>query len=170
MSRRTDTPLTRLGRASGGAGAFLTPAQIQAGERLGRDFERAALQPRVTMRLDAMPGGWQDRGGAQDAGDMAMDARRRVHAALDAVGSELAGPLVDLCCLELGLESVERNHGWPARSAKFLLRVALAALARHYGYDERAEGRDRAGAMRGWMGPDARPSIRPVPPPDGHRP
>ncbi|MEN0001668.1 MAG: DUF6456 domain-containing protein, partial [Pseudomonadota bacterium] len=59
-------------------------------------------------------------------------ARGRVAKALSNVGPELAGLLLDVCCFLKGLERVEAERRWPRRSAKLLLKVALASLDRHY--------------------------------------
>lgn len=157
-----ESPLGWLGRRAGRNGQpLLDAAQTEAGERLRRDFTRAGLSPRVTQNWDAAgsqrrSGG---RGGVADLTDMALEARRRFGTALEAVGPELSGVLVDVCCFLKGLEAVERERGWPARSAKIVLALALRRLAGHYGLAAEARGRER-GTMRHWGSADYRPGRR----------
>lgn len=80
--------------------------------------------------------------------DSVIAARQRLHHALD--GPEFSGLLVDVCCFLKRLEVTERERGWPARSAKIMLRLALERLARHYGHVPSKSGRTRSRA-RTWL-------------------
>lgn len=83
-----------------------------------------------------------------------MSARQRVKMAMEACGPEFAGLLMDVCCFLRGIEDVERERGWPARSAKVVLQLALDRLARHYGFLREARGREKAD-IRTWLAEDA---------------
>lgn len=130
-----DTPLATLSRLKDRDGTFyFAPALIDAGERLAADFHHGGLQPGITARwqprLDTRASGAS--GGMADLADSALAARMRVARAVEAMGPELAGVALDVCCFMKGLETVERERLWPARSAKLMLRTALSTLARHY--------------------------------------
>jgi hypothetical protein len=83
-----------------------------------------------------------------------IGARQRVRAALEAVGPEFSGLLVDVCCFLKRLEEVERERSWPLRSAKVVLQLGLDRLARHYGLHGEAHGKSKA-AIRTWLADDA---------------
>ncbi len=121
-------------------------AQLQAGERLRADFTRANLTPRVTSRWSEVSGA----GTPEAFTDMVLAAKLRVSRALTAVGPELSGVLLDVCCFLKGLETVERERRWPARTAKVVLCLALDRPAANYGISASATGRDRA-RMRAWQ-------------------
>ncbi|MDO9417315.1 DUF6456 domain-containing protein [Pararhizobium sp.] len=131
----SESPLAALARLKDKSGqAFLHDDAIAAGERLHADFMRAQLQPRLTMsyepRLSSKTKGMANA--AAELSDTALAARHRVEKAIDAMGPELSGVALDVCCFMKGLELVERERQWPARSAKLMLRTALMALARHH--------------------------------------
>ena len=86
--------------------------------------------------------------------DLIVASRQRVRLALDACGPEFAGVLLDVCCFLRGLEAVERERGWPSRSAKVVLQLALNRLARHYGLESKIRGRE-SGRVRTWLAEDA---------------
>ncbi|MEK4033551.1 DUF6456 domain-containing protein [Methylocystis sp. IM3] len=155
-----ESPLAWLARRKGADGRpFLEPVQFEAGERFRRDIEQAQILQRVTARWEAAAA---SRRGA-DAGvvvtEIAMDARRRLARAHDAVGPDLAGLLTDVCGYLKGLEMVESERGWPARSGKVVLKIALGRLARHYGMGDRATGPARAKGLLHWGAEDYRPSL-----------
>lgn len=153
-----ESPLAWLARRRGrDGGALIAPHQLQAGERLRRDFTVADLMPRVTTNWDNP----LSSGGAaiSTANDTMADARRRVHAALDSVGPEFAGLLLDVCCFLKGLESIERERRWPLRSGKVVLQLALERLARHYGYAGDTRGRAHA-PVRTWLAEGAKFSMK----------
>ncbi len=76
--------------------------------------------------------------------------------ALAAVGPELSGILIDVCCHLKGLEEAERAAGWPQRSGKVVLQLALTRLARHYGIGAPAPS-PGAAHVRHWGSDDYRP-------------
>jgi Domain of unknown function (DUF6456) len=156
-----DNPLLWMFRRKDKTGeGMIGPAAFAAGERLRADLTFAGMLPRVTMdwsgqtRVDR-----SDQGGRLNPAEAAMAARQRVDQALRAVGPEFSGLLFDLCGFCKGLEAIERDRGWPARSGKVVVKLALASLARHYGFDDLATGR-RQGRMQVWAAPDARPGMR----------
>jgi hypothetical protein len=138
-----ESPLDWLRRRKDRNGEPLVDeACYQAGERLRRDLTVAAMLPGVTSRWD--PVAEARRGGrGRDpaaASDTALAARQRVTAALRAVGADLADLLIDVCGFLKGLEQVESDRGWPSRSGKIVLTLALARLADHYGIQRSARG------------------------------
>jgi hypothetical protein len=150
---------------------MLTEAEFDAGEKLRGDFWFAQMTPRVTANWSLFLSGGGGTRGAPDLGpdvrDSVIAAQERVRRALAAVGPELAGVLIDVCCHLKGLEASEKACGWPQRSGKIILRIALGQLARHYGMLPRSEPRDR-GAVRvsHWGTDDYRPRIDPKVEPD----
>ena len=128
-----ESPLAWLAARKDAKGrALLDRHQVEAGERLRQDYTFAGMMPRFA-------GGWRTErisGGRVSAGvdleDHILAARRRVEMALSAVGGGLAPVLVDVCCLLKGLETVEKERGWPPRSGKVVLGLALTSLSEHY--------------------------------------
>lgn len=131
-----ESPLALLWRRKARDGSrYLMPQEFRAGERLRADYSRGQLMPRTGVNWGAAGGGGRkagDANGIADLTDAALAARLRVERAVEAVGPELSGVLIDVCCFLKGLERVEAERGWPARSAKVVLKSALSALARHY--------------------------------------
>jgi len=157
-----ESPVASLARRPAKNGEpWLSAELATAAERLRRDFEIGQLQPRVTANWSASVNDGRrtgDGAGLKDLTDMALAARLRVDRAVRAVGPDLSGVLVDICCFLKGLETVERERQWPARSAKLVLRLALASLARHYGLAAATSGKPSAG-LRHWGDEDYRPEI-----------
>lgn len=158
-----ESPVAALARRRGKSGdPWLADYAVTAADRLRRDFELGQLQPRITANWSASVASGRrtgDAAGLTDLTDMALAARIRFDDAMRAVGPELSGVLVDICCFLKGLEAVERERQWPARSAKLVLRIALEALARHYGLREAATGPAAAGRMRHWGAEGYRPAV-----------
>jgi hypothetical protein len=145
---------------------LICEAQYEAGERLRADFTTAQLAPRVTASWSGLPGRRKGkRGGAScnnriSLMDHVLQARQRVNEALDEVGPGLSGILLDICCLLQGLEEAEKSNGWPQRSGKVVLQIALNRLAHHYGLIEGGgQQQDHRRRTLHWGACDYRPEI-----------
>jgi len=152
-----ESPLVWLARRKGRDGRPLIDGyQLAAGERLRAEFTRANMTPRVTSNWEAAvsTGARSAGSGAGHMTEMVIAARQRFRHALDAVGPEFAGLLVDVCCFLKRLEDVERERQWPARSAKVVLQLGLDRLARHFGLTHAARGKERPDITT-WLAPDA---------------
>ncbi|MCL6728659.1 DUF6456 domain-containing protein [Sphingomonas hankyongi] len=113
---------------------FVTRRQLEAGERLRSDWERAQLSPRVTMAWDAAPLS-RARGGATHGPDLTgtqLDAKRRFEGAVASAGPGLADILWRVVCAGEGMREAETALGWPARAGKLVLTFALDRVADHY--------------------------------------
>jgi hypothetical protein len=160
LVNETESPLAWLARRKGADGApFLASAQIEAGERFRRDVEQAQLLQRVTANWEAPIAGRGRAAAGGSVSESAMDARRRLARAHAALGADLGGLLTDVCGFLKGLEAVERERGWPARSGKVVLRIALDRLADFYGIASVARGPARARGVAHWGAADYRPKL-----------
>lgn len=151
----SESPLAWLASRKGRDGrAMIGHDQFIAGERLRADFTRGHLSPRVTSSWSGIGRSRGVNGGAGEMTDLVVASRQRVRSALEACGPEFAGLLMDVCCFLRGLEDIERERGWPSRSAKVVLQLALDCLARHYGFRSAARS-DSTAKIRTWLAEDA---------------
>jgi len=102
-----------------------------AGERLRDDYERAQLGAKTTMRWDPVR--------ARSTGEQALSATERQIAAKDRfdsalreAGNGLQDILWRVVCAGEGLPDAEKQLGWPARSGKLVLKLALDRVADFY--------------------------------------
>lgn len=133
-----ESPLAWLARRSGRDGKpFLSSRDLLSGERLRTDFHKGRYQGRVTSDWTSPPRGSAPRGpglSQLDPAESVVAARDRVAAALRHVGAGLDRMLSAVCLEGRGLDDVERGFGWPKRSGKIVLKIALGRLGDHYGY------------------------------------
>lgn len=124
-----ESPLTWLA-----ARGLVTPRQLEAGERLRADHEAAALGARVTMTWSPRVDG--GRGGGSHgltASERQQAAKTRFDGAIRAAGPGLADVLWRVVCDGGSLPEAERALGWPTRSGRLVLTLALDRVADHYG-------------------------------------
>lgn len=128
----SETPLEMLARLSDKDGKpFLSPGMVSAGKRLREDFELAQISSHLTQeKLYFTPGSQALRSNSHEAG---AAAQQRMTEALQKLGAGLGDIALRCCCHLEGLETAERSLGWPARSGKVVLRIALQHLADYYG-------------------------------------
>lgn len=106
-----------------------------AGEALRGDYERAQLSASITMRWDPVrvktgKGAGADHGLSPTEKQIA--AKSRFDGAIEAAGKGLDDVLWRVVCAGEGLPEAEKALGWPARSGKLVLKLALERVADFY--------------------------------------
>jgi len=116
------------------ARGLVSDRQFDAGERLRADWTMAQLGPRVTMRWDPSPVARGARGADAplDPTLAGIAAKRRFDEAIAAAGKGLVDILWRVVCDGCGLEAAEGALGWPKRSGKLVLLMALDRIADYY--------------------------------------
>ncbi len=113
------------------ARGHLSERLFDAGEALRADYERARLAASITMRWDPVRvKSTGERGLAPSEKQIA--ARRRFDGAISAAGKGLEDVLWRVVCAGESLPEAEKRLGWPARSGKLVLRIALERVAEFY--------------------------------------
>ena len=116
------------------ARGMIDAVQLEAGERLRRDFTVAQLAPRLGVDWSApIISGSRGSLTGPMLTDIVLAAKQRFSRALSTVGPGLSDLLFEVCCHLTGLEAMENANGWPRRSGKVVLQIALDRLAAHYG-------------------------------------
>ncbi|HUO88122.1 MAG TPA: DUF6456 domain-containing protein [Rhizomicrobium sp.] len=137
-----ESPLSRMRKRK-----QIDAAQFEAGEKLRRDFTLAQLMPRLGVDLTApVVLGRRGKTAERMLSETVIAAKQRFARAMRAAGPGLSDLLFDICCHLRGLEEAERAKGWPHRSARVVLAIALDRLVEHYGL--RVPG---TAGMRGWV-------------------
>lgn len=106
--------------------------QFDAGEALRADYERASLGAQVTMRWGETRVDGGGGGGAADPAATQIAAKARFDAAIAAAGAGLADILWRVVCAGEVLPAAEKALGWPTRSGRVVLTLALDRVADHY--------------------------------------
>jgi len=129
-----ENPVAVLARRKDKEGQpFLATDLVAASERLREDFELSQLGTAVTQNWDRfLTAGATNSAGAGSGYGHSQDANDRLQAALGMLGEGLSDVALRCCCHQEGMESVEKRLGWPARSGKVVLRIALIKLREYY--------------------------------------
>jgi len=115
------------------ARGHLSDRQLDSGEKLRSDWERANLAPNITMSWNMTPSG--DRKSAPallNPTEMQIAAKQRFDRAVEYLGSDLSDIAWRIICGGEGVPAAEKSLGWPARSGKLVLKIALNRLADFY--------------------------------------
>ena len=114
------------------AHGHLTEPQYEAGERLRADWERAQIAPSITMRWDPVRIGGTNPDRGLDPSERQIAAKSRFDKAVKAAGPGLADILWRVVCAGEAVGIAEKAMGWPARSGKLVLGMALDRVADFY--------------------------------------
>jgi hypothetical protein len=106
---------------------------VQGGRAVASGFHLGQLTPRLGVDFTAPVVAGRRGAKSETLSETVLAAKQRFTRALAAVGPGLSDLIFDVCCHLTGLEAAEKQKGWPQRSAKIVLQIALDRLAAHYG-------------------------------------
>lgn len=113
----------------------LSDRLFDAGEALRNDYERAQLSPNVTMHWNPVRVKTGNHGSAEaglSPSEKQVSAKMRFDGAVAAAGKGLDDVLWRVVCGGEALPQAEKELGWPARSGKLVLQLALERVADFY--------------------------------------
>jgi hypothetical protein len=112
----------------------VTDRQFAAGELLRKDYETAGLGAQVTMNWDLHPMERHRRNPPNPgaATIRAVNAKMRFDKAIAAAGPGLSDILWRVVCACDTIPDAERSLGWPGRSGRLVLTLALDRVADAY--------------------------------------
>jgi hypothetical protein len=113
------------------ARGHLSQRLFDAGEALRTDYERAQLPASITMRWDPVRARSTAPGGL-DPSERQAAARQRFDGAIRLAGRGLEDILWRVVCAGEPLPEAEKSLGWPSRSGKLVLKIALERVAEFY--------------------------------------
>ncbi len=164
--QQSRSPLERLRRHKDKKGRpLINASQLEAGEKIFYDFTLSSLTQDITMhwsedKKNGVPSARKSSATQHiDHLHKVMTAKKRFSQAMKALGPELSAVIMDVCCHMKGLEETERVQGWPQRSGKIVLQIALSVLARHYGFaTHQTIPFKSCGEILSWRSSDFRPA------------
>jgi Domain of unknown function (DUF6456) len=161
LVNRAESPLAWLRSRKDSQGRpMLSSTGFSAGEKIRHDMEAAQMLPRLSVSWSDSPSAKTCSAGVLLESERAIAARQRVDRALTAVGPEFSGLLVDVCGFLKGLPQIEMERGWPPRSARIVLGLALDKLADHYDAGERPKQSRRLAVLStDWKAEDKRSDL-----------
>ncbi len=110
---------------------YLSQRQFDAGEALRRDFEYAQLNRMSTMSWSPVSYRGANNNGLSHS-EAQISAKARFDGALHSAGKDMRDICWRIICAGEALAHAEKDMGWPVRSGKLVLKLALDRIADYY--------------------------------------
>lgn len=130
--KKGEAPILALSRLRDKAGeSFLNSVLVTAGQLLREDFELSSFISSIENTRD-MGSETSPSPITRHSSIETTDPEARLAQALHFLGPGLSDVAVRCCCHLQGMEQIEKELNWSARSGKIVLRIALMQLVQFY--------------------------------------